>query len=116
MSYENRSTEVATLLESKHWNIHMLRKCIKVLTKIDKKNFKAKRAIATLSNNSTLERKILQEMLIDSSKKLTEKEWENFYNSLLKFVERSTSAPTKKVLSLLELDKFYYYDNDNDKN
>jgi hypothetical protein len=96
MAYNTREVDVAALISDKQWNLHMLRKCARELSNLNKKDFKIKRFIAYSSGNSPLEKTILIQLIIDRSKLLTESEWPAFYSKLQAYEAKCKFHPRNK--------------------
>jgi hypothetical protein len=95
-----RKEKIINLLniEEKKWNIHMLRKCTKLLTGLERKDFKIKRSSAVFCNYYDREKeiKVMQNMLIEKSYKLNDEEWNTFYDKLTLYETRYNLHPRKK--------------------
>jgi hypothetical protein len=107
MSYTERDIEVARIINvnEKKWNTHMLIKCARELSQLDKKVFKFRRSHAYLVKDVPGEKRILTDMIIEKSKTLTKEQWKTFYERLIRYSNYSHMSPTKKVISFIEENK-----------
>jgi hypothetical protein len=90
-----RLLDINNLLDGE-WNIHILRKCAKSLTQIDKKTFKLKRFMAYARNDHDSEKNILKEMIIDKCKEIDDNQYNTFKEKLIKYSELKRFHPMKK--------------------
>jgi hypothetical protein len=85
---------------NEYWNIHMLRKCVKYITKIDNKTFKNIRMKATLSSNIKLEKELLSNILLEYINNTTDK---NILYNINEFYKYRDIHPTTNTMNKLEL-------------
>jgi hypothetical protein len=85
-------------VKEKKWNTHMLRVCTKHLTELERKDFKKARRYATLSNNTTLEKQIMEDMLVEKVKNINSEGFAKFYKKLTEFEAVKHLHPRKKYI------------------